>query len=418
MQIQGGCTWEDILLGRGKVGGLIKAGPLPTQRTSERSARPWLFQIRVQSDDSLKPIWAKCFVWVHPGGMPDDARIMAMILHRRKLPSYRMRDGKYPDRYEWTVQLTVRTNEVKPRPFASGSCGIDLGWRLVPDGLRVAYLVGSDGHREELIVPNELLQRWEKSRSLQSIRDRNFDNIKAAVLEWKQGLAEVPEWMADSTKFFGQWHAKGRLINLLNKWSENRIAGDEVIFNFLKAWREQDAHLQQWQIANDMKAQRSRLDLYRCFVSRVRQRYAKIIVEDCDWREMARKKPVDSNESANGSTAYMRIASVGKLRELLKNDGAVMVSAKNTTRTCHLCGSIEEWDAGKDLVHTCSVCSVPWDQDYNAGCNLLASGENDAEQSPGDPEAPTKYVGRWAKRKAAREQASVEETITEEELVG
>ena len=48
------------------------------------------------------------------------------------------------------------------------------------------------------------------------------------------------------------------------------------------------------------------------------------------------------------------------------------VSAVNTTHICHLCGSLEEFDAAEHLNHRCRSCGMVWDQDVNAARNLLA----------------------------------------------
>jgi len=415
VQIQLGCTWQELMIGKGKVKGLVKAEPLPCNRTSEKSARPWLFSIRVNSDEKSKPIWAKVMVYLHPTyKIPDDGRIMGVSLVRRPLPVHRMASGKYKPRYDWSMQFTVRVKDQKPRA-SSGVCGIDLGWRMVDGRLRVAYLVGDDEHKEELFLPSSLLNRWSKSESIQGIRDRLFDTAKAQLIEWKQSRDEWPEWFAESAQYVGQWKAKGKLARLIDQWQESRIDGDDEVFAMLLAWREQDVHLWQYEGDNRLKADRIRLHMYRVFARRVAMRYGKVAVGDCDWRKLARKPEADDNKADAGMKKYMRIASVGKLRELLKQDGAIMVSAADTTKKCHACGSLEEFDHAAEFVHACGACSLSWDQDYNAAMNLLASGGG-ADENPGTAREPDgnggirdassgeKKGGRWAVRKANRSQ--------------
>lgn len=401
VQIQMGCTWQEMLSGSGRVGGLLKAEPLPCNRTSEKSARPWLFSIRVGSDEQRKPVWAKVMVYLHPTfKIPYDGRIMGVSLVRRALPHHRMSNGRYEPRFDWSMQFTVRVSEEKPRA-TSGACGIDLGWRLVDGGLRVAYLVGSDGHHEELILPTSLVDRWEKSESIQSIRDRSFNEIRAKLLAW-MAAAPQPEWFVEQTEHLAQWKSLGRLSRLVASWEERRIDGDGEIFVEMTKWRDQDFHLWQYGAENLLKAQRIRLHIYRNFARRLAMRYGKIFVEDCDWRQIAKKVRVDKNKSNAGAKTYMRIASVGKLRDLLKQDGATMVDSTDTTKKCHACGSIEEFDHAKELIHSCGSCSLVWDQDYNAAVNLLTGGVES-----GEPEVPAekkKYVGRFQKRKDKKQQ--------------
>ena len=183
----------------------------------------------------------------------------------------------------------------------------------------------------------------------------------------------------------------------------------------LQAWHAQDVHLWQYADGTVRRAVNMRKRLYRMFAADMRKRYAKIAVEDCDWRKLARNKPADKNEF-DPSKRYMRIASIGMLRQLLVQAGAVPNDGAYTTTTCHVCGSIEEWDAAKELRHRCERCGAEWDQDYNAAVNLKRMAELGGEkpdsgsrdtQSDGVPDVSANgvvYVGRWAKRKANRSQ--------------
>jgi transposase len=49
----------------------------------------------------------------------------------------------------------------------------------------------------------------------------------------------------------------------------------------------------------------------------------------------------------------------------------VKVDAVDSTRTCHVCGLVEKFDAKQYIFHACSGCGSTWDQDDNAAANLL-----------------------------------------------
>jgi hypothetical protein len=384
--------WHEMFLGKGKIKGLVQVEQLPTKRTG-KSARPWLVSIRVGSDENKKPIWAKVMAYIHRP-LPEDAKIMGVSLVRRPLPPHRMSSGRYEPRYDWSLQFTIRTNEEKPRA-TSGKCAIDLGWRMIDGNLRVAYLVSESGHREELLLPQSLLNRWSKSESIQSIRDRAFDAVKAQLIKWKQSQESLPEWFTEAAKLIGQWKSKGRLNKLIDQWSGQRIDGDDETFSALTKWRDQDMHLWQYGAENLLKAQRIRLHLYRVFVRKIVNKYGTIVVGLSDWSKMLRNPKVDENRSDASFKEYARIASVGKLSELFKQSGAEMLEESGTTKRCHACGSMEEFDR-RELTHTCSTCSLLWDQDYNAAMNMLTT---DVSNEP-TANAEVKYVGRFAKRKA------------------
>src|SRR5882724_4703737 len=77
----------------------------------------------------------------------------------------------------------------------------------------------------------------------------------------------------------------------------------------------------------------------------------------------------------------MRMTAVGELRHSLRFSGAKVVFSKtaDTTRECHRCGQLCEWDQAADLTHTCEHCGATWDQDDNAALNLLARGVTSIE---------------------------------------
>jgi transposase len=52
----------------------------------------------------------------------------------------------------------------------------------------------------------------------------------------------------------------------------------------------------------------------------------------------------------------------------------VGIKARNTTKACHVCGRVEEWNVAKKIVHTC-ICGATWDQDHNAAVQILRAGQ-------------------------------------------
>lgn len=408
IQIQKGASWSDVISGSGRVGSLLRLVKIITRGNNRCNRNVLTMRCGTSSDGH--PTYCDVQVSWHRE-LPDDARIMGVSLVRRIMPPLRTKDGWKPD-YRWEIQFTIRTDAEKVRA-TSGKCGIDLGWRVRPDGsLRVAYLVDDAGTEEEITLPAVLVQRWSKCNDLQSIRDKNFNEIIARLAEWKSSQPNLPEWFNEATRFMMQWKAKGKLARLIDQWKDNRIDGDEAIFSACVEWRVQDVHLWQWQVFNLRKAFRERLKFYREFSANVRKKYARIFVEDCDWRELAKNLPAEDNDF-DPSKFVMKIASIGLLRSILKQSGAVMVKSKNTTKQCHVCGSIEEFNHAKDLVHKCGKCGASWDQDMNAGKNLIANGDAlsesqeplDSDKGDGSKEFAEndgRYVGRWEKRKKNR----------------
>ena len=412
VQVQNGGTFSNVLSGAGRIGSFVRF-VYRQQRSKHRV--PWMtFKLRVKTSDKNKPIWCEVrTAWTRE--LPNDAKIMGVTLVRIPRGVFRTKAGYIPQ-YDWSLQFTVRTTTIKPRASA-GVCGIDIGWRwMEDDSLCVAYYVGDDGKHSDLRLSPALIKRWDKSEAIQGNRDKDFNAAMASLIDWKASLVAPPEWFAEATKFCAKWESKEKLRRLLDQWSKNRIVGDEAIYEKLCEWRARDVHLEQYARFNQYKAQRIRKQLYLKFAADLRKRYGTIAVEDFVMtKKLTRKKRVTDN-TFDPTKRPMRIASVGLLRQIFVNDGAIKFESAFTTKMCHLCGSIEDWDQAKELCHTCSQCSAFWNQDFNAAMNLLASGEawltgvsevdqqaNAVDESEVPP-TDTPYVGRWAKRKIKRAQ--------------
>lgn len=416
--------------GDGSVGCQIQGGLTATEITAcadtrlrveswtsrGKSAPVVVFAVRISSNDSGKPIFARLPVYYHRP-LPDDARVKWAKIIRRAGPVRRQSDGSWRPYYDWSVQLALTTGEEHPRAEA-GACGVDLGWRKLPDdSLRVAYLVGDDGHVEEFCLPAKVVSRWDKAESIQETRDKLFDTAKARLAEWLEANG-CPEKLRESCASLRQWRSHGRLARIIDTWE--RFAGDEEIHAALKEWRERESHLWQYEFGTRRTGQRQRKELYRQFAARLRGRYKTIVVEDCDWRTLARNPQAEDDQvSLAAMKRYMRIASVGMLRDALRQCGAIMDAAKDTTRSCHRCGKVNDWDQASEVWHTCDECGLLWDQDENAARNLLSradvvGAESEAARGPdddaGDGDAPAEPEkgGRWGKRKAARSQKAAQ----------
>jgi hypothetical protein len=374
VQLQGGASWEELLAGHGQAH--VEVLPLPEGAFpgGRRSKRPrCVLHMRIGSEGpgNRKAVMAAIpFVLHRP--LPESGKVKWIYLIRRQRGT----------KYEWEVQFVVaqETWTHADSANASGACAIDFGWRVLETGdLRVAYAVGSDGHREELIIPAARLARWRKPPSLQSVRDQNFDIAKAGFVQWLAAEPEVPDWLGEATATLGQWRSPARLAGLVIRWREQRFDGDAEIYERIEAWRKQDQHLYDWQGFQGAKDVRWRDDHYRRFAARLRWRYATVIIEDADWKSML-VRPVaeeDETEEWQNTRWFARIASPGRLRSILEAGHPDVRRAPSayTTSTCRFCGYVDENLDTTPIVVQCSACGETEDQDVRAGYNLLASAE-------------------------------------------
>jgi len=348
----------------------IEPGALPPKAdpTSRRSARRQhaVLAMRIGSDEKRGPIWARWRAVLHRP-LPPGSVIKRAAVSLRKIGP----------REEWSLTITVDLSaSVRPAATGTGAAAVDLGWRVVDGGVRVASWLGEDGLRGELIMPDEIRTGIEKADSLESIRDRAFDEARAALVRSLATLT-LPEWMTEATKTLSQWRSQGRLAALVRKWRDQRFVGDEAAYEAAEAWRYHDFHLWEWATSQRKKTLRRRREIYRVFAADLARRYSTLVVEDFDLRVFAKRPSAEAEKDAAPVRAIRHMVAPSEARLALEqafgSRGGVVSKEEPafTTRTCWACESVESWNAAMYVTHACSKCGTVWDQDENAAENLL-----------------------------------------------
>lgn len=370
VQIQKGMDWEAVTLGsdsrlRLEILPRPAHADLTARRANTRIKALLWFRVGSAGPGNRQPIWVRIPLCLHrvppPGTQVKWARVRRQIIGTRPV---------------WTVQFVLSRADdwEKPDTAQAGTCGVDINWRSLPQGLRVAYLVGDDGVEDSLFVPRDWINRWTKAESLQAIRDREFNSARNRFRDWlKAHVAIVPDWFRENTENVHLWKYLGRLTRLIWQWKDNRFPGDEEIFADLWGWRRQENHLHNWQDNQEAKAVRCRDQLYREWAARVRRRYGTVILEDIDYREL-HKSALAEDPANDLIRLYADIAAPGRLARFLREAAGrfVLADPVNTTRRCPNpeCGKVDDFDRRK-LRHICSGCGEDWDQDRKAALNLL-----------------------------------------------
>jgi hypothetical protein len=412
VQIQNGRDAEEI---EGGICTQLRIDPptLLRGRPAPRDART--LRIRIGSEADKSPIWAAFPMRMHRP-LPPGSRIKAAKITLRLI-------GPRP---EWSVHLTVDMPDAA-RPEAPGAAvAMDVGWRKIGDGVRVARWVGSDGASGEirltngetlatglpnLRLPGSIVSGLEKPEGIQQVRDRIFNEARDALTAWLDKVG-LPAWS------IGQWRSKARLVGLICHWPQGLffdLDGGAAMWERLHAWRRSDRHLWQYETGQRTGAERARREIYRIVAKELARRYQTLVLEDFDLRQ--KREPVESetreNETAIGNK---RTAALSVFRDALSNAfGARNVTVLDpaySTKICHACGVVEDFDAAVHLEHTCNACGATWDQDDNAAKNLLAwwlrersgGGEEPGIARDAGLAPETKPAGetKWAKIKRLR----------------
>lgn len=345
------------------------------KRQAKRDKR--LLAMRIDSDGSGKPIFA---AWPMIYDRPIRGVVKEASIHVRMLGGHE----------HWSASIACDVDDSARDPqLGHGAVAVDLGWRRVPGGLRVACAVGEDGAEHELILPDEILESLDYASAVRSIRDRNRDRAVAAVLSLRD---IAPDWYREATRYAYVWRDSTRLARLAREWASRRFDGDGDVYDRLEwwggdtrdahwkpgleGWRRQDKHL--WQIEAHVrdKAIGRRNDLYRRWIVSLARRYDTIVFEDCDLAEIAKRYPGDNADRAQ---SQRQVAAVGELTVIAASTfrrmggcGKARTESYYSTHECPDCGTRTSFDASRSIHWTCSGCGVVHDQDRSAARVILS----------------------------------------------
>jgi hypothetical protein len=327
--------------------------------------------------------------------MGHDSVDVPIIMHRPIDPNAFIKQMKLCR--EWScrkwqyhfVATAVKSNGTfKPaRTRTDKEIFVNLGWRMVGDGLRVAYWLDTEGQHGEIVLPTDRIKAfWERPKELQSIRSNLFNEVTARLRAFLESMP-VPDWLKERTRTIAQWKAssQGRLASIILYWRMHRFSGDEQTFSLLEhslaslergvshydAWRNQDKHLDLWAAGLRRRGEEWRLDLYHKTAAKWAEEYDRLHIADVDWAKM-RRNPLPEEESSEISVRYRNAAASGLFDQLLRAafvQRLVVYDAKDLTDTCHVCGVRQEM--GSSVIQVCGSGHT-WDVDYNHVKNLAA----------------------------------------------
>jgi hypothetical protein len=391
----------------------IDERPLPCGSGKGKS-RP---RVRVRVGSQRKdPIWAEWPLVMHRP-LPPESKIQWAKVKRERL------GGK--DR--WSLHLTLvvpATRREVIDPHRLEAVAVDVGWRKREDGgLRVAYLVGTDGERLEVLLDPSVLSGIQQVEDLRSIRDQRLNALCHLLVPWlRDHQEELPEWLVDETKTISNWRSQARFSRLAGMWRERREGQSEAlegVYDLLEAWRKKDKHLWLWECNLRDKVLARRREQYRVLAARLAEKYQVVVLEKFNKSETQRKKPAESETPDRQATHTQQTqAATSTLCQCLLNAfsrrGLITAEmpAQWTTRTCHRCGMIDEqWNPAKEIDHRCPACGELADQDAQAADNLMTLwGTYLKHQRQGDAVAVGKNMkivdhsyqmageSKWAKR--------------------
>lgn len=366
IQIQKGMTVEEALSGTDTqlriVPGRVEVEGTRTLETGiMRKLGNALCYFRIGSK-GRDPIFAK-IPFTMDRELPQDALIKWVHFIRYRVGT----------KYEWRLQFVVSQKSWTRDDWAEdGTLGIDLGWRLMPEGdLRVAVGWGTDDESPKLLLPNTWLLGMRQVDGIRKIRDENFNDAKRSLISWMSKCGG-DSWLREEVKTIAQWHSQVKLASVVIRWRDSRMKGDKDILFVLEEWRKRDKHLYEFEanLRDQLLSQRE--SIYRNFAAELRRKYKTVKIKAVDRRKVhenaaPEKAPKDAAIKEHARDACLSFLE-RCLRESMKKTSEIQ--AKLASKIHHECGSREEPNP-KEMLHTCSKCGEIYDIDENAAKNIL-----------------------------------------------
>jgi hypothetical protein len=371
----------------GRDGRVSKLAPdLHSKRQARLAQAPgWCTaRLRVGSDGRI-PVWVEFPVLLHQ--RPPQGRVTwaALVVKREGL------------RLRYSLQLTIEHEGFGALPAGQGACAVNFGWRsLEAERYRIAYVVGDDGHHEQLTISRELLARLAFADALASAGDLHFNAGRDAIKAWRAEHPDaLPAAAADELRDMHAWHDPDRLRRAVHHannvlapgfdmvatwgtwkdargdWREHRDALTDLMAPYteieawcaaqgitdhlhrlavyLDLWARKSRHLYGWETRQRQRAIEHRRQIVQCWEKALVQRYAKVLVEDYDLREVesATKPAKDEGEQAKRARKNRVSCAPGEARETLVRLGGAKILLNETSddgrggksQRCSVCGA-------------------------------------------------------------------------------
>lgn len=274
----------------------------------------------------------------------------------------------------WWLIIVVDEPEVIRAVPAGPTIAVNLGWRVRPDGLRVAFWRTSQGQDGEVVLPNAWRDHLRKTEAIQADRSTAFNVARDRLVGWLASTTPLPAWLSEATENLPLWRSSERLARLVRRWADERFAGDETIYAPLAAWRTRERHLQEYASHARDQLLATRLMQYRRVAATLVRQAGQIRLHAFDLRPIAALGPEGHGSDLPAAVRRNRQqAAVSLLRLALVNacqrEGVpllVIPEGERITQTCWACRTSQNFDAAVHLEWTCTSCGERWDQDRNA----------------------------------------------------
>jgi len=402
-QIQGGMSIEDLYAGRHSQVSLRPLPPGSGRAThyltitvfTGRDASGDRFRRRVSFPIVLHRVFPPGAI-IKEVAVQIDSDAAGRTVRAKDLPEDR-HGARRASRVRSNYHVTFTCRAANSGELASGTAGagVNLGWKQVRDGLRVATAAYGAGVIEDLVLPQAWLDGMARTKAMQSELD---DGLNQILPVFKAALAGLPrpDGSVSVERVPESWHRRLYALSVAPKYGIPKLLELALDLRLtweteptalpmlhecadqIEAWRRaaKTTFVQMGHIRERMRAQRK--DLYRRWAKRLVDRAGLIAIDATSYKEAARTRAPQTDEKTKLSdTARTNrvLAAPYELRlsieQAAAKRGAHIERYAGKINICDHCGG-RLHGALDDVYRTCQTCGAVCDIDHTAALNLLA----------------------------------------------
>lgn len=362
-QIQGGMSVGKLFGARHSQ---VRADPLPTHEWSRRKCARTTLRFCIYRDGG--DVRYLTFPMIVHRALPEHGSIKLVTLNRTKAGTH----------WLWHAVFTCVAELPVPVHTGTHACGIDIGWRKVKNGLRVATIYGTDSERPWYVVlPQRIMDDLNRYDEIQSDLKTQLNEVHSCLKNAE--LALPPAQLAERLKKIRTAPVIGaaKLAMLAITWRECPDYRPKVLKQ-LEAWRKRDRRVRDAAAFLRRKCLARRRTLYEAVTKQLSERYAVIGIERFNLALTKRREASDgtSNPLPTPARVQRDRGAPGLLRlwtqqQAAKTGATIVEITGKTTMTCRQCGVVNHPHDRAALVWKCEGCGDVWDQDVNASKNIL-----------------------------------------------
>ncbi|MCJ2057071.1 transposase [Methylobacterium sp. J-048] len=300
--------------------------------------------------------------------IPDDCRVKEVIITRRRVG----------ERWKWATSfICTRTAEpAAPVPVGAKAIAVDIGWRRVPEGLRVATVASADGLPRFIVLQRDLIDSFAFADEL---RERVRTSARVGLELLQATDATLFDQPYQDLLIALQQRQEGRFAALkeFSRGSFFTAQSRDVLGAEITAWRMGYTKLATWLSNHQRKVVARRIHQYQNAAIEILEGASTIIINDVKFGEIARRSPPsdDGGFFPKRVNYYRVVAAPSEFVRCLKLQAAKrgIPFAKTEAQSpvgCPECGSTSRRSRADAMPQICEACGTSFDQDV-ATCRSL-----------------------------------------------